>query len=821
MGIRSKLLICLMVVLVPVAAASLYALGVIDERLTSRIESDLGNSRRLEAARIGQVLEDYRQDAMSLAAGSHIRDFLGDLDAHRRGTLPSDVDIGGVDGFATIDREAEWPLQQLALNLQRTAGIIGTEAVELRIVGRDGRTLGESIGFDWTPRDEALVERAMTGAVPLFGDAFRNLDGHRRLGLVAPVSGARGQVVGALLLETRLGHVVDLVGQHEGMGETSEAHLAQRLPNGDAEFITLLRFDREAALSRTVPADSPAPIVRSLSSPDGEVLRAPDYRGADSVLAIETIPSTGWGLVVKIDAREAFAPLCEVTRAIRNAVLATILVIIAGWAFVLHPLARRLLRSAAAAQRIADGDLSSRIGDTTEDEIGEVARSIDRLSAELSLDRQMRGEIEERLRHQAQHDELTGLHNRKRANGIIAELGETPEREAAIAFLDLDGFKAVNDLYGHAAGDAVLVAIAGRLRDAIDGRSTLARWGGDEFVVILPDGDERAAEAVAARIRRLFDEPIVTDFGTHQLGCSIGTATAGPGRTLAEAVVDADARMYEQKRGRRQDRSYETVAARNVEKALRDDRIETWYQPIVAVSPTGETRLQGAEALVRMRTRSGAIVGPDAFLGEVRKRDLGRELDRRVMTRALEAFARWRLAGVVPDTFRIAVNLTGESLRTPAFVDDVREQLARLDVPAERLVVELSEKTVDIDATVLTRLRGLGVGLALDDVGLHRSNLDRLVGLAPDVAKIDRQWVNDDVVLPRLVDICRQLGMEVVAEGVETREQLERLGALDVDRFQGFLFGRPTRGVAFVGAWGRTAPPDPGVARRAPIRVVS
>jgi len=809
MGIRIKLLICLFVALVPITVASVFTVHVIDKRLTSRIESGLENARRLEAARITEALEDYRRDAMSLAAGAHVRAFLDGLDAHRLGRLPADAEIGGVDDFAPIDPAADWPLQQLALRLQRKAGIVGSEAVELRIVDREERTLGESIGFGWKPLDPSLIGRAMSLAVPLFGDAHRDADGRRRLGLVAPVSGARGCIVGPLLLQTRLGPVIDLVTQHEELGRSSEAHIAQRLPNGDAGFITVLRFDRDAAFERTVTAESDAPIVQALASPEGKVLHAKDYRDVDSILAIESIPAIGWGLVVKIDQDEAFGPLANARSAIRFAALATALFILVGSTFVLHPLGRRLRRTAAAAQRISDGDLTSRIDDTGEDEIGEVARSIDRLAAELAVDRRMRSAVEERLRHQAQHDELTGLHNRMRANAVIAELAEMPERTAAIVFLDLDGFKDVNDLYGHAAGDAVLIAIAGRLRGTVDSRSTLARWGGDEFVVVLPDGDERAARAVANRIRRLFDEPVVTDFGTHQLGCSIGLATAGPQRTLAEAVLDADARMYEQKRGRQHGRSIETVTTRSVESALLEDRIEVWYQPIVSVSATGEWQPRSAEALVRLCTRGGALVGPDDFLAEIRQSDLGRELDRRVMTRSLEALARWRRTGIVEDTFRIAINLTGQSLLAPTFVFDVAEQLDRLGVPASHLVIELSEETGEIDSTVLGQLRDLGVGLALDDVGLHRSNLDRLVGLAPDIAKIDRQWVDDEVVLPRLIDICRQLGMQIVAEGVESVDQLERLQTLGVTRFQGYLFGRAMPDDAFVDAWGRTRPTDP------------
>ena len=801
MGIRTKILFCLIAVLVPITAASMFTVSVIDERLNDRIEFELRNSLRLEAARIDEVLESYRQNAASLAAGSHVRRFVGDIDAYRRGELPADVDIGGIDGFGIVDREAKRPLQQLALALQRKAGI-GSEAVELRLVDSRGATLGESIGFGWTPLDETLLTRAMDETQPLFGDAFLDAEGRRRLGLIAPVLDDAGTTVGALMLETRLGPAVDLVTRHERVGRSSEAHIAQPLPNGDAQFITLLRFDRDAAFNRVVPAESMLPIVQALDSPGGQVLYAKDYRQVDSILALETIPATGWGLVVKIDESEAIAPLVQGRRAIQLAVLATVLCILVGWLFCLHPIARRLQRLAIAAQRITDGNLSSRIDDLSRDEIGEVARSIDRLAAELKADRLMRGSVEERLRHHALHDELTGLHNRKHANAVIAELSEDDGRTSAIAFLDLDGFKGVNDLYGHAAGDAVLAAVAGRLRRAVDAEATLARWGGDEFVVILPDGDERAIEAVGNRIRHLFDEPVVTDFGIHQLGCSIGLATSGPMCTLSDAVIDADARMYEHKKQHHQERNIGSVAARNVEKALRDDRIEVWYQPIVTVRTLDEIRLQGAESLVRLRTRNGDIVGPEEFLAEVRKRDLGRELDRRVMTRSLEALARWRRDDTVGEAFRLSINLTGGSLRAMSFVDDVAEQLERLKIPPARLTVELSEETGDIDVAVLASLRGLGVGLALDDVGLHRSNLDRLVGLAPDIAKIDRQWVDDDVVLPRLIDICRQLGMQIVAEGVEDEAQLGRLHALGVTSFQGFLFSRPVPAAPFAELWG-------------------
>jgi len=184
---------------------------------------------------------------------------------------------------------------------------------------------------------------------------------------------------------------------------------------------------------------------------------------------------------------------------------------------------------------------------------------------------------------------------------------------------------------------------------------------------------------------------------------------------------------------------------------------------------------------------------------------LGRDLDQRVITLALESLSRWRTAGVVDDDFRLSINLTGECLRDDFLITRLGKLLSRLEIPPEQIVIEISEVAEQVEAAVVSRLRHLGVRVALDDVGMHRSNLDRLVSISPDIAKIDRQWLNDPIVLPKLVEICFGLGMEVIAEGVETARQQERLLSLGVLNQQGFLYDKPYPAVQFLANWGNTS----------------
>ena len=521
-------------------------------------------------------------------------------------------------------------------------------------------------------------------------------------------------------------------------------------------------------------------------------MRGRDYRGHDAVFSIETIDATGWGLVVKVDAEEALDIATSIRTLVLLGSLLAITAMIIGWALVLRPLARRVLTTAMAAERVAAGDYTSRLEDRTDDEIGEVGRAIDRLAADLEFDIRMRTDAERRLRYQATHDDLTNIYNRQHMTALIREsLRAGDDRSVTLFFLDLDDFKLVNDLWGHAVGDEVLAAVANRLRRLVGDDVYISRWGGDEFTVVLNNADTATINTLAHRVRSLFSQPINTSVGPHPVACSVGVATAYSGDDLDRLLRSADERMFEEKQANRKARRIDADTARFVEAALAEGRLEVFYQPIVSLQSPTETRIESVEALVRIRTSDGKIHLPADFLPNVLGHRYAREIDQSMAMMAMRDLAEWRMMGLVPNTFKLALNLSPASMEDPGLSQSLIETAAQARIEPSTVVLELSEESDDLDPNVAAELRKAGFLLAVDDLGLKRSNFDRLVNSDVQFAKIDRLWLDDRVVLASLVHACQDKNVIVVGEGVETMEQLGRLYELGVRYCQGYLLARP------------------------------
>ncbi len=798
LGVRPRVLTWLLLVILPSAAVGWFTLGLVDVWLSQRLEADLEILRGLEVARLDDALASSLDSGVRLASVPEVAELLAGGVGHQNADGPP---------------VAEPPFDIAAAVLERAASV-GSDAIEVRVVGPDGAGLGQTGGFGWEPTDPGLVPRVLAMGEPAFGDAFRAESGAGRLAMVVPVRGADASVVGGLLLETDLAPILNLVTGHERFGSTSEAHIAQATPNGDAQFITSLRFERDAAFNKLVPADMGLPITEALRSPEGQVLRAADYRGVDSILAIETIEATGWGLVVKIDAAEGYAPVGEIRRAIVLGASLTLALVIGCTALLVNPLGRRLRRLAAAAARVADGEYGESIGDDTGDELGELARSIDRLAADLDADIRMRARVERELRHQVSHDPLTGIHNRNFANERIQKLSETATESWSMLFLDLDGFKPINDTHGHNVGDEVLQAVAHRLARSVSGEMVAARWGGDEFVVLLPETGADRAETVADELRGLFTHPVSTSVGELPLRCSIGVATAagamigeGNGPSLDAMLLEADAAMFAQKPAGRRKRRTWSKTERDVGLALREERIEVWYQPVLDIAANGSDVI-GAEALVRLRATDGQLLPPSEFLPSVINRDIGVDLDQYVAAQAAQVTAGWLQRSLIDIEFRMSVNLGAGSLGAADLAVRMKHVLAASGLPPRMLVVEVSEAAEHINVAALGELAALGIGSAIDDVGISHSNFDRLLQVRPAFAKLDRRWLatsrEETLILQSLVNTCRGLGLKMVAEGIETPEQHELARSLDIEYVQGFLFGRPVQHGDFEQQWLRS-----------------
>lgn len=808
-GIRLRFALWLVAALLPASVAAIYVLDKMEDEIVTRVVADLEGVSRLEAARIESALAGYRLHGTNLASGPHVRDFTAGVVHALEANGPIGV-IGGYDGFAEVDALATLPLQPLAEALQRKTETTTADVAALRIRGRNGEILGETAGFDWEPLDPGLVERAFLTGVTTVGNAYRDSDGADRLGVVAPIKTEEGEVVGALLLETRLGPIVDLVVAHEGFGETSEAHIAQADGNGDAEFITLLRFERDAAFDKVVPSETGLPITQSFTAESGRTVFAPDYRGEESILALQTIDETGWGLVVKIDRAEVVDPVRRHVTALKGVAALGALGVLFGWAAFLDPIARRLRRMAEGAERVASGDYETPLDDRRSDEIGSVASNIDRLATDLAADIAVRTDIENRLRHQATHDATTGLYNRQYATSFMSELTHGLGADAepySLLFLDLDDFKSINDVYGHATGDAVLSVTADRLRSVAGERGAAARWGGDEFVVVLPATDEVGAAEVAEQVENTMQTPIETDAGVHKVRASVGASTRLAGESVEDLLHRADQSMFSQKQGRSGRSSVSPESVLTVERALEHDAVEVWFQAVV--DGTGpNVALRGAEALVRLRQEDGAVIAPGAFLRDVERSTVGRDLDWRVLRRSLSQVAEWIRSGELRPDFRLSVNCCESTLSTPTCVEFVSDMLAEVGLEPHNLMLEISEASSVVPAETIRAFEALGVHVAVDDLGLNHSNVDRLLDTDVSVAKIDRRWLRekgrlvaqddrDAAVLSHLVSLCQSLGLTVIAEGVETAEQLAELRALGVACFQGFLFAEPLSAADF------------------------
>jgi diguanylate cyclase (GGDEF)-like protein/PAS domain S-box-containing protein len=422
-----------------------------------------------------------------------------------------------------------------------------------------------------------------------------------------------------------------------------------------------------------------------------------------------------------------------------------------------------------------------------------------------------RRQIERRLRHLAQHDPLTGLTNRAALRAYLDEhLQQTPapgrpQARAAVLHLDLDRFKAVNDTFGHALGDAVLREAAARLRACVRGGDLVARLGGDEFAVVVGARAPGALAGLAERLVRALGEPYAIDGIRLAIGVSGGLAVADEAGHTADALLGAaDLALRQAKAGGRNGwRRYEPgmgdraaarrLMERDLRRALAEDAFALHYQPIFRIRGGA---LVGFEALLRWRLPDGRMVSPAEFIPLAEEIGLMPEIGAWVLHEACRTAVGW------PDHLTVAVNVSPTQLRSAAFLGSVEAALAGAGLPAGRLELEITETAIlenrDTARDLLGRLRALGTMLALDDFGTGYSSLSFVHSFPLNRIKIDRSFVRElsenpqsTAIVRAVVGLARGLGIAVTAEGVETEAQ-RRLLAEEADLdIQGFLTGRP------------------------------
>ncbi len=430
-------------------------------------------------------------------------------------------------------------------------------------------------------------------------------------------------------------------------------------------------------------------------------------------------------------------------------------------------------------------------------------------------------ETEQSLIKKAFHDELTGLPNKAllidRMTQAFAASART-KQPVGVLFIDLDGFKTINDTLGHQSGDTALTKVAERLTAIVRPGDTLARIGGDEFVMLCAGTDgARGATAVARRIIDAFEQPFVLDGRDVDLGASIGIATAVGDNDPAAVLDKADTAMYEAKhegRGRfaihnEADQSL-ALERLDTEEALRraieNDELRLHYQPELDLE---SNRIVGFEALVRWQRPDGQMIPPGDFIPLAEESGLIVEIGRWVIREACQQAARWRVHRTPEqEPVRIWVNLSARQLGDPDLIDYVQSAVDDAGITTDEICLEITESALMGDAESATEqldeLRCLGISLGIDDFGTGWSQFAYLQRLPLDVLKIDRSFVSGlgteksaATIVAAIIDLAHALGLIVIAEGVETRQQLEVLADLDCDQALGFYFSRPLSAETF------------------------
>jgi len=484
-----------------------------------------------------------------------------------------------------------------------------------------------------------------------------------------------------------------------------------------------------------------------------------------------------------------------------SGIVAVIALLLASW--LGRNLSRPLGELSIAAKRMQAGDYSQPVRVRGRDEIAELADAFDRMQGEISA-------REERILHQANHDALTGLPNRNLARDELESAlrrSYSGDSCCVVLLIDLDRFKEINDTLGHDFADKVLAEVGVRLHQGVEANDFVARVGGDEFLVLL-EGVKRIdvlarANALLAHLRRPLDLPRTR----LNLDASMGLALYPDHGTDAETLLRrADIALYEAKdehrgvaiyqSGRDETHLRKLLLMSDLRQAIVRRELHLRFQPKVDVA---SGRVVHVEALLRWNHASLGAIGPEEFIPLAEHSGFIHELTRYVLEEALRANAEWRRQGV---DLGMAVNLSAMDLMDADLPDYLQDCLQRHEVPARKLILELTEgalmRDVEYAIRMLQRLRDGGMRLSIDDFGTGYSSLAQLKRMPVDELKIDKSFVmqlvegSDDAVIVRsTIELGHNMGLSVIAEGVEDHNAMALLRSYHCDMVQGFLFSPP------------------------------
>ena len=631
-----------------------------------------------------------------------------------------------------------------------------------------------------------------------------------------PIRDQDGQSIGMVVIEVLIDSTQSLLLDNFKLGESGRLYLT----TDTGKLVVHLKEDESRQFN---PSPGVIQAINTGTLTTGEYhLESKDVHGV--YLPSKVYP---WVLCIEIDHDEVMAPVLAQQRNV--AIVGAIILALCGFTGIAvarifgSPL-KALVKSANA---VADGDLFREIEVTSTDEIGQLQGAVEemRFSLKQQIDR-LDFTVEERtaqltelnatLKHNADHDKLTGLANRHllslQLNSELDIYYEDKSHLFSVLFFDFDRFKLVNDSLGHAAGDALLISIAERFRENLRESDLAARFGGDEFVVLLsPIQSKDHATEMAQQLLKLFEKHHVIDGNEITSTASIGLVTADPRYTTAgEIIRDADAAMYQAKldgKGRvvrfdqkmLDDSKHRLKIQEDLNRVLEKKQLRLAYQPIVDLNTM---EIAGFEALIRWDHPELGRISPDQFVDIAE--DTGKivEIGEWIFEQAIHDIQEWnsRLSSV--DQLSVNVNVSKRQLMYAGFMPHLKRVLESTGINPANLKVEITESTI-VDprsgmGDIINEISALGVKIAMDDFGTGHSSLSLLHKFKFDVLKIDQSFIRNmdlnhgiGAILHATIELAQNTGMQIVAEGVESESQVTTLIAHNCDMVQGYFFAKP------------------------------
>jgi diguanylate cyclase (GGDEF)-like protein len=658
--------------------------------------------------------------------------------------------------------------------------IIGLGLNQIELIGKSGRQIAQS-----SLRQVLLARRAQqaaqAGAEHLYSLFLLDERAQR-----VPVYASIDADVAA-----RNAALTQLLTRAHGAAGAADAAVVARVQAADAVFrsafantVDAVETDRD--LARPIMVGRTMPALQAVLGALDDLVRLEERSAGETIAGSEALEHESRQRIVLLG------------------IVAALVALLSG-VLITRSIARPLAQTAQLAHDIAAGTLDGPVPSAGNDEVGALVRALDRMRTRIV-------EREARIADLAYRDGLTGLANRTLFNDRMAQAVATADRTGqplSVLVLDLDRFKSVNDVLGHTIGDEVLIQVARRLQEEFRRASdTVARIGGDEFAILLPVQNQQEAKAAAARLLRVLEAPVVLDDQSIDVGGSIGIAAfPDDGLTPSELMAHADTAMYVAKQAGSGYAIFDPSMERNPEFglsllgdlrcALDEGQLHLAYQPKIVLP---ERIGISAEVLLRWTHPRRGNVPPDQFIPFAEKTGFIKHLTRWVIAQALRQQAEWRAAGL---EIALSINISPRDLSAEQdLAGFVRENLQATGVDPQQICLEVTETAIMSDPShalaSLQALHDMGVRLSIDDYGIGQTSLAYLKDLPVDELKIDRTFVRnldsdegDATIVRSTIDLAHNMGLTVVAEGVETESVAGQLCLLGCDEAQGYLFSRP------------------------------